>query len=237
MQDRAPDERRAAMATLYYFPHTPQAQRLRLALGAKGVPLALRPVDWFDDETFFDLGIARQSPVLQTADGALHTASLAVLEQIDGFFPAADALREGIVDAAAWDALLEWRAKVDAVLERLYAPLAPGFRGIGDNPEALADFKAGVRRRFGMSLEELANDRYDGFAQFARLSRLPELAGHLSRERFYLGRLSITDCLIAADLHPLQMLDGISLPVDMLYYLRRVEEACGIELNHDWLAR
>jgi glutathione S-transferase len=225
------------MATLYYFPHSPQAQRLRLALGAKGVELTLRAVDWFDDETFFDLGIARQSPVLQTADGALHTASVGVLEQIDRLFPTDPALREGIIDAAAWDALLAWRAKVDAVLERLYAPLAPGFRGIGDNPEALADFKAGVRRRFGMSLEELANDRYDGFTQFARLSRLPELARHLSRERFYLGRLSIADCLIAADLHPLQMHDGISLPVDMLYYLRRVEEACGIELNHDWLAR
>jgi glutathione S-transferase len=225
------------MPTLYYFPHTPQAQRLRLALGAKAVELALRPVDWFDDETFFELGIARQSPVLQTADGALHTDSATVLERIDRLFPAGPVLRDGSIDTAAWDALLAWRAKVDAVLERLYVPLAAGFRGIGDNPEALADFKAGVRRRFGMSLEELANDRYEGFAQFARLSRLPELARHLSRERFYLGRLSIADCLIAADVHPLQMHDGISLPVDMLYYLRRVEEACGVELNHDWLAR
>jgi len=25
--------------------------------------------------------------------------------------------------------------------------------------------------------------------------------------------------------------------VDMLYYLRRVEEACQVELNQDWLAQ
>ncbi|MCA1792000.1 MAG: glutathione S-transferase family protein [Thioalkalivibrio sp.] len=225
------------MTTLYYFPHTPQAQRLHLALGAKRVPLDLHPVDWFDDETFFELGIARQSPVLQTADGTLHTDTTAVLAEIDRLFPGKPALREGIVDDAAWSALLDWRSRIDAVLERLYAPLAPGFHGIGDNAEALTDFKAGVRRRFGMTLEELANDRYDGFAQFARLSRLPDLARHLTRERFYLGQLSIADCMLAADLYPLQMHDGINLPVDMLYYLRRIEEACHVELNRDWLAQ
>jgi glutaredoxin 2 len=225
------------MTTLYYFPHTPQAQRVRLALGAKRVPLDLRSVDWFDDETFFELGIARQSPVLQTADGTLHTDTTTVLAEIDRLFPEKPALRDGIVDDAAWSALLDWRSRVDAVLERLYAPLAPGFHGIGDNPEALADFKAGVRHRFGMTLEELANDRYDGFAQFAKLSRLPDLARHLIQERFYLGQLSIADCMLAADLYPLQMHDGINLPVDMLYYLRRVEEACRVQLNHDWLAR
>lgn len=225
------------MNALFHFAHDPRAQRLRLAFGAKGVPLELRPVGWFDDETFFELGIARQSPVLQTPDGTLHTDSLALLEDIDRMLSGGPALRDGVIDDPAWMALREWRAKVDAVLERLYAPLAPGFRGIGDDAEALADYKAGVRHRFGMTLEELANDRYDGFAQFSRLSRLPELARHLARERFYIGHLSIADCLLAADLYPLQMHDGINLPVDMLYYLRRVEQACKVELNRDWLAK
>jgi len=224
------------MTTLYYFTPTPQAHRLRLLLGAKQVPVTLHRVDWFDDETFFELGIARQSPVLQTDDGHLHTDSLAALWEADALFPTGPALREGIVDAAAWAALLDWRTRVDAVLERLYAPLAPGFRGIGDQPEALADYKAGIQRRFGLSLEQLANDRYDGFAQFTRLSRLPELARHLADQRFYMGPLSIADCLLAGDLYPLQMHDGVSLPVDLLYYLRRVEDACQIQLNHDELA-
>ena len=225
------------MTTLYYFTHTPQAQRIRLALGAKRAAVVLRPLDWFDDETFFALGIARRSPVLATDGGDLLSDTAEVLAGIDGLFPGAPALREGGIDDPAWAALLDWRARVDAVLERLYAPLAPGFRGIGDNPEALVDYKAAVRHRFGMTLEELANDRYDGFAQFSRLSRLPDLARHLARERFYVGRLTIADCLLAADLYPLQMHDGINLPVDLLYYLRRVEEACEVRLNLDWLAQ
>ena len=225
------------MHTLYHFAHDPKAQRLRLAFGAKRVPLNLEAVGWFDDETFFELGIARQSPVLQMPDGTLRTDSLAVLSEIDHLLPGEPALRSGVIDDAAWAALVEWRTKVDAVLERLYAPLAPGFHGIGDDTEALADFKAAVHHRFRMTLEELANDRYDGFGQFSRLSRLTDLSRHLARERFYIGRLSIADCLLAADLYPLQMHDGINLPVDMLYYLRRVEEACDIDLNRDWLAK
>ncbi|TVP91763.1 MAG: glutathione S-transferase [Thioalkalivibrio sp.] len=225
------------MYTLYHFAHDPVAQRLRLAFGAKRIALDLDTVGWFDDETFFDLGIARQSPVLRLPDGTLHTDSVGVLAEIDSLLPGEPPLRSGVIDDAAWAALLDWRTKVDAVLERLYAPLAPGFHGIGDDTEALEDFKAGVQHRFGMTLEELANDRYDGFNQFSRLSRLPELSRHLARERFYVGRLSIADCLIAADLYPLQMHDGINLPVDMLYYLRRVEEACDVDLNRDWLAK
>ncbi len=225
------------MHTLYYFAHDPRAQRLRLAFGAKRVALDLETVGWFDDETFFDLGIARQSPVLRLADGTLHTDSVGLLDDVDRLLTGEPLLRSGVIDDAAWAALLDWRTKVDAVLERLYAPLAPGFHGIGDDADALKDFKAGVQHRFGMTLEELANDRYDGFNQFSRLSRLPELSRHLARERFYVGRLSIADCLIAADLYPLQMHDGINLPVDMLYYLRRVEEACDVDLNRDWLAK
>jgi glutathione S-transferase len=225
------------MHTLYHFAHDPKAQRLRLAFGAKQVPLKLETLSWFDDETFFNLGIARLSPVLRSPDGALHTDSIGVLAQIDQLLPNEPWLKTGVIADPAWAALLEWRDKVDAVLERLYAPIAPGFRGIGDDADARADFKAAVRHRFGMTLEELANDRYDGFGQFSRLSRLGDLGRHLARERFYIGRLSIADCLIAADLYPLQMHDGINLPVDMLYYLRRVEEACGVDLNRDWLAK
>ena len=225
------------MHRLYHFAHDPKAQRLRLAFGAKQVPLQLETLGWFDDETFFDLGIARQSPVLQTPDGRLHMDSLALLADIDHLLPDGPSLRNGVIDDAAWAALVEWRDKVDAVLERLYAPLAPGFHGIGDDTEALADFKASVRHRFRMTLEELANDRYDGFGQFGRLSRLADLSRHLARERFYMGQLSIADCLLAADLYPLQMHDGINLPVDMLYYLRRVEDACAVDLNRDWLAK
>ncbi|WP_018138701.1 MULTISPECIES: glutathione S-transferase family protein [unclassified Thioalkalivibrio] len=225
------------MATLYHFPHDAKADRLRLACGYKGVELETVALDWFDDETFFELGVARQSPVLQMDDGTLVTDTLTALRDIDHLFPTGEPLAEGVIPEDAWQALVDWRGKVDVVLDRLYAPLAPGFHGIGESAETLADYKAQVQHRFGLSLEELANDRYDGYNQLAKLSRLPELAKHLAASRFYLGHPSIADCVIAADLYPLQMHDGINLPVDMLYYLRRVEETFSTRLDSQWLAR
>lgn len=225
------------MATLFHFPHDAKADRLRLACGYKGIELETVALDWFDDETFFELGVARQSPILQTDDGTLHTDTVTTLRDIDRLFPTGEALSEGVIAEDAWQALVDWRTKVDIVLDRLYAPLAPGFHGIGESAEALADYKAQVQHRFGLSLEELANDRYDGYNQLAKLSRLPELAKHLAASRFYLGHPSIADCVIAADLYPLQMHDGINLPVDMLYYLRRVEETFNTPLDTQWLAR
>ncbi len=82
-----------------------------------------------------------------------------------------------------------------------------------------------------MSLEALANDRYEGYEQLEHLSRLPELAHYLDRHRFYMGTVSVADMVLAADLYPLQLLDGISLPVDLMYYLQRVDEACGTRLS------
>ncbi len=85
--------------------------------------------------------------------------------------------------------------------------------------------------RYGLSLEALANDRYAGYQQLERLSRLTELARHLSRNRFYSGAISIADLLLTADLFPLQLHDGLSLPVDLMYYLERVQETCGLDLR------
>lgn len=211
--------------------------RVALAFGVKQEPIELKPLDWFDDETYFSLGIARHPVVLQMADGTLFFDTVRVLSDIDSLLPNGPVLRTTVIADDAWEALLAWRQRVDSVLERLYAPLAPGFRGIGNHPDALADWKSSVRRRFGLGLEELANDRYDGFAQFARLSHLSELARHLAQQRFYLPQPSLADCLLAADLYPLQMHDGINLPIDMLYYLRRVETLAGVSLNRDWLAQ
>jgi len=225
------------VSALYYFHSSPQSQRVRLALGYKGVDIEDHPLSWDDDETFFELGIARQVPVLHLDDGRLLTDSLAMLRDIDALFPGTPALVEGRIDEAAWQALLDWRAGCDAVLERLYAPIRPAWREIGGDADTLAAYKQEVKHRFGMSLEELANDRYDGFAQFTRLSRLPELARHLARNRFYMGEISIADMVLCADLYPIQIHDGVALPVDLMYYLKRVEDCCGLSLGEQLLSQ
>jgi glutathione S-transferase len=225
------------MTTLYYFHSSPQSQRLRLALAFKGVPLEDHALAWGDDETFFELDIALQVPVLQLDDGRLLTDSLEILHRIDTLFPGTPPLVEGRIGEPVWQALLDWHADCDAVLERLYAPVRPAWREIGGNAEALTAYRQEVQHRFGMSLEALANDRYEGFAQFARMSRLPALARHLAQHRYYTGEMSIADVLLCADLFPLQILDGVSLPVDLMDYLRRVEDRCGLSPGDDLLAR
>ncbi|OOG24801.1 glutathione S-transferase [Thioalkalivibrio denitrificans] len=216
------------MTILYYFHSSPQSQRVRLALACKGVPFEDRPLAWDDDETFFDLGIARSAPVLQLDNTPLLTDSADILQRIDELFPGTPPLVEGRIHEAAWQALLDWRSSCDAVLERLYAPVRPAYREIGADAGHLAAYKEEIRHRFGMSLEALANDRYDGFAQFSRMSRLAQLARHLAANRFYMGEISIADMLLCADLYPLQLHDGITLPVDLMYYFERVETCCGV---------
>lgn len=224
------------MPTLYHFWSSPDSQRVRLALDYKGIDYADRALEYTDDETFFELGVARQVPILQLDDGRLLTDSEEILISIDALFPQTPALVDGRLDPAAWDALLDWRRRVHHVLERLYAPIRPAYRDIGQEPEILAAYKSEVEARFGMSLEALANDRYDGYAQLRQLSRLDDLARHLAQRRFYMGQISSADLLLAADLYPIQVHDGLSLPIDLMYYLQRVADTCNSPLSAGLIA-
>lgn len=224
------------MTALYYFYSSPESARVRLALNYKQIPHEPRPLAFDDDETFFDLGIARQVPVLQLDDGSLLTDTLAILRGLDAWFPGTAPIFEGIVDEVAWAALLSWRASVDTILRRLQAPALPGYADIGGNEDALAAYKSLVQSRFGMTVEELSNDRYAAFAQLDGLTNLKALAKHLAQHRYYLGVPSAADMLLAADLYPLQILDGVTMPIDLMYYLQRVEEACRTNLREGLLA-
>lgn len=223
------------MTALYYFHSSGESQRIRLALGYKAVEFEDRPVPYEDDETFFELGVARQVPVLQLDNGRLLTDTREILAGIDTLFPGTPPLVEGRIDPGAWDALLQWREKVGPILERLRAPALPAYGEIGADPQTLAAYKAEVQHHLGMSVEELANDRYAGYAQFERITRLKALAQHLAQSGYYVGEPSIADLVLTADLFILQVLDGISLPLDLLYYFNRVQETCGVRLDEDLL--
>ncbi|MHB1239389.1 MAG: glutathione S-transferase N-terminal domain-containing protein [Gammaproteobacteria bacterium] len=223
------------MPTLYHFWSVPEAQRIRLALGYKGMPWEDCPLEYQDDATFFDLGVERRVPILRLDDGRLLRDSQEILERIDELLPTGAPLVGGQIAAAAWSALLAWRTKVDAVLQRLYAPARPAYRDVGTEPDSLTAYKAEIEGRYGLSVEALANDRYAGYAQFERITRLGALTRHLVEQRFYTGRISVADLLLTADLFPLQLLDGISLPVDLMYYFSRVEEACRLDLREGLL--
>jgi len=222
---------------LFHFWSSPVSQRLRLALSYKGVDFDDRPLRYDDDATFFELGVARTVPVLQLDDGRVLTDADGALWDIDSLFPDTPTLVDGRIDEGAWQALLQWRAGADAVLRRLYAPVLPAFADIGEDEQILQSYKQEVMHRFGMSVEELANDRYAGYSQLEQMTRLKELARHLANSRFYLDEPSIADAVLAADLYPLQLLDGVSLPLDLMYYFTRVEQTFNCALNEGLIAQ
>lgn len=224
------------MPDLYHFWSSFESQRVRLALSCKGIDWTDHALRYDDDQTFYDLGTARRVPQLVLDSGERLEHSVRILWQADHHFPQGERLVDGRIDTAAWHALLEWRRRVDTILDRLYAPLRPAYRDIAADAETMAAYKAEVAHKYGLSLEALANDRYAGYQQLARLSRLADLARHLSQNRFYTGAISIADLLLTADLFPLQLHDGLSLPVDLMYYLERVQDSCELELRQGLVA-
>jgi len=222
---------------LYYFWSSTHSQRIRMALSAKKVVYDENALSFWEDEVFFELGVARQVPILKMPNGELYTDANNILWSIDQLFPDTIKLVNARIDAAAWQALLEWRKKVDAVLSRLLAPALLNFIDIAESDESTKSYKKSIRVKYRMSTEELANDRYAAFDQFSKLTNIRALGHHLSEKKFYMEQLSIADILIAADLYPLQCLDGVSLPIDILYYLARVEKACGIDMQEGFKTR
>lgn len=219
------------MYEFYFFPSDPGAQRIRLALGYKDVAYRAIALDYADDETFFELGIGRRGCVLRLVDGTLLDNSLVILERADVLLGGPPIL-DGVLPADVWQALLTWRRESAALLDRLYAPVRPAYGDIAGSEANLAAYKAEVQQRFGISVEALSNDRYAAYAQFAARSRLNELARHLARERFYYdATISAADLVLAADLYPLQLLDGVSLPLDLMYYFERVADCCKTDLR------
>lgn len=214
---------------LIHFWSEPASERLRLALQFKGIDYELIVPDYDDDEIFFTLGVARSAPIVQWSDDVIETNSLAALAALETRYPQ-PSLWASLADAQ-WQALLNWRSRADTMLDRLYAPIRPAYRDIGDNDSHLASYKASVAARFHMSLEALANDRYDAFDQLDHVTHFKELGRFVRQHRFYAGSLSVADILITADLFPLQILDGVTLPIDLMYYFERVQKSCGVDLR------
>jgi glutathione S-transferase len=215
------------MVTLYHAWSSMPAQAVRMALAAKRVPHEAVSLALEHDAIFFDLGIAWSPMLLVREGGAFSTDADEALRGIDGW-AGGDPLFAGIVPEDAWRGLLAWRAETGPLCERLAAPALLAFRDLSATEQSVTNYRRALARRFGISLEVLANDRYDGYLQFAGVAGLDTLARRLAKDRFYVGgRLSVADLLVACYLFPLQLLDGVTFPIDLMYYIERVERASG----------
>lgn len=171
------------MITLYHRWSSMAAQQVRLALSYKAISFSAQPLPQADDAIWFDLGLARADMALLLPEQPIQTDALSILPQLDDHAGGAP-IYNSLIDDAAWQALSGWRAANKNVLERLYAPVLPAFSDIGANESDLASYKTKIAHDYGMSVEALSNDRYDGFNQFAAQAQLPQLALYLAKNNF-----------------------------------------------------
>lgn len=219
------------MIKFYHRWSSMDAQQVRLALSYKGIIFTTKILPQRDDAIWLKLGMARSDLLLRIPGHRYHTNAAYILHNMDLWFGSTP-IFNGLVSEAAWQALLTWREEIRHLRERLYAPILPAFSDIGAKTRDLAAYKMRVLHRYNMSVEALSNDRYDGFNQLATLSHLNQLSRHLAQNRFYLNNtLSACDIVIACDLFPLQLLDGVTMPLDLMYYIQRVENTCNTSLR------
>jgi len=217
------------MPTLYHYPFCPPAQRVRLALGAKGVEADLVALPYTDLETPIELAGRKQLPIYVTDAGEVLQDSEAILEHLEAVAPEPPLLA-GAIAPADYQALKEWVAQFDSLMDRLRAPVQLGYAGLGDDPDAAAYFRRQVESRHGAQLEELVNARYADYKDFEARAGLRRFARALVKSRFFSGQLSAADLHLTTEWGPLRWVDGVSPPLDLLYYFERVEEACGVKL-------
>lgn len=212
---------------LYHAWSSMDAQSVRLALRYKEVAHEAIPLSDEHDGLFFELGVAIGPLLLRLDEQRMCTDPTVILESLDRWVGGRP-LFDGLVKPEAWSLLQTWLARSGPLLARLTAAVLPAFADVGGSAEQYARATAEVERRFGMSLEALASDRYEGYRQLERTADLGGLARHLARHRYFTaGTLTAADLLLACRLFPLQLLDGVTLPIDLLYYIDRVEKACG----------
>jgi len=209
-----------------YFRYSDTAG-LRLLYAWRGLPLRLEPKPLRDFATAFDLGFA-DLPVLIDGRDRRWSGAVESLPELDAEL---GSVPENPLLAAEWPAFLAWRAELEPLRQRLLAPILPVYPEISEDAEDFRWYRQECERRFGQGPEALANDRYGAYQQLERRGRLRELARILARRKFYLGDMSLIDVVLTADFHALRLLDGVTVPIDLLYYFQRVASLAGLSLD------
>lgn len=217
------------MATLYHYPFCPPAQRVRLALGAKDREVEQVALPYTDLETPVELAGRKQVPIYVTDDGEVLLESESILRRIESE-ALEPPLYEGAVDPEDYEALKAWMGELADVVDRLRAPTQLGYAGLGDDADAAEYFRRQVEARTGTQIEELVNARYADYRDFEARAGLKRFANVLAKSRFFSGQLSVADLYIVSEWGFLRWVDGVSPPLDLLYYFERVEDACGVKL-------
>ncbi|WP_241781430.1 glutathione S-transferase N-terminal domain-containing protein [Acidithiobacillus thiooxidans] len=98
------------MLTLIHFDFCPFCQRVRLALGYKGIVFNEQPARFYGPEHFQSISGFDRLPVVEYPDGSRQGESLEIIAELDRRFPETPPLWRGAISDKEWEGVQAWRA-------------------------------------------------------------------------------------------------------------------------------
>ncbi|MBU2752107.1 glutathione S-transferase [Acidithiobacillus thiooxidans] len=211
------------MLTLIHFDFCPFCQRVRLALGYKGIDFNEQPARFYGPEHFQSISGFDRLPVVEYPDGSRQGESLEIIAELDRRFPETPPLWRGAIGDTEWERVQAWRARISGLLFRLIAPTLPQYASLGQDPRAMTYYRDRMESWLGDTLEGLQERRKEWYAGME--ADLQEVTERVAHHGFYTPVFSVADTLITGDLTGLRLLEDIQLPPELTTYFERVEAA------------
>ena len=213
---------------LYHYPHCPFCQRIRLFLGFKNIPYTLKAVPYSDKETPQELCGSSTLPIIDFEDGTIINESIDIIREIEHKFP------HPIGFIGPVEARFQWSTMVMTSLPRYFDLLLPAcadnYAEFTENPQELAYFQKIKEEKRGKTFSELKSDNAQIFESTVSPT-LEEIIDMVEGEFFVMGpTFSVADCVLAADLSLLRIVEDINLPSEITQYIQRVESRCQVRL-------
>ena len=211
------------MLTLIHFDFCPFCQRVRLALGYKGIVFNEQPARFYGPEHFQSISGFGRLPVVEYPDGSRQGESLEIIAELDRRFPETPPLCGGGISDKEWEGVQAWRARISDMLFRLIAPTLPQYASLGQDPRAMTYYRNRMESWLGDTLEGLQERRKEWYVGME--ADLQDVAARVAVHGFYTPMFSVADTLITGDLTGLRLLEDIQLPPELTTYFARVEAA------------
>lgn len=213
---------------LYHYPHCPFCQRIRLFLGYKNISYESIVLSYDDKETLKTLCDSNTLPIVEFDNGKVMNESMNIIREIENAYP------HPIGFLGPVESMFQWASMIVTCIPGYFDVLLPvyfdHYKEFTDFPEGGVFFKESKEAKRGKSFAELKKETPEIFTKNI-LPQLEEIIEKVEDEFFLMGpTFTVADCVLAADLSGLRLLEGIDLPKEIGDYIRRVEVRCGVGL-------
>lgn len=213
---------------LYHYEHCPFCQRVRLLLGYKQIPYESVVLSYDDADTPTKLIGKKMLPIMDFGDGTVMAESIDILREIENRHP------RPIAFVGPVEPHLQWAAMAAVGIPRYFDLLLPAYADSYSEFDRFegskAYFQTSKEQKRSKTFAQLKEEGSDIYEQNI-LPRLEEIIEKVEDAYFIMGpTFSVADCVLAADLSGLRLVEGIELPPQIPAYIARVERQCNVHL-------